>query len=500
MAASLTLFGLVRRSLLLGQHDSRFREASTSLAFVAALLWMLHPLQTESVTYVVQRCEAMFGLFCLLSLYCVLRGATSSRAWRWYGGAVAACALGMGSKEAMAVTPVLVPLYDRLFLTCSLREALRKRWRLYSALTLTGAILVPMVLMSGLSQSKRMADPVTIWEYARTQFGVVLHYLRLSIWPDALCLDYQWPVAQSAWEIVPPAAFNGLFLAAVLWALGRWPKAGFLGACFIIALAPTSSVIPIPDLAFEHRMYLPLAPVAVAVVLGVYAGSRTLVDWWPALRPTVRLSSVCLAAATTTILGMLTYLRNDDYRSELRIWQDTVAKAPNNHRARDNYAVAHNNLGRALAQQGRSAEAIVQYEKALEIKPDYAETNFNLGLLLVQLGRMDEAIPLLNQVLKIRPNDIEAHLNLGVALAHQDRAEEAILHYQKALEIDARFAPAHNNLGNIQLRLGRVEEAVLHYRAAVDINASDAEYQHNLGVGLRQLGKQAPAASVVRPE
>ena len=135
LAAALTLFGLIRRTLLLFPQDHPLREASTTLGLVVSLLWMLHPLQTESVTYVIQRCEAMAGLFCLLSLYCVVRGAASSRAWGWYGGAVTACLLGMGSKEATLVVPLLVLLYDRIFLASSWQQMLRSggdctwRWR-----------------------------------------------------------------------------------------------------------------------------------------------------------------------------------------------------------------------------------------------------------------------------------------------------------------------------------------------------------------------------------
>lgn len=481
LAAALTLFGLIRRTLLLLRQDHLLREASTTLGLVVSLLWMLHPLQTESVTYVIQRCEAMAGFFCLLSLYCVVRGATSPRAWAWYSGAVTACLLGMGSKEATAVVPWVVLLYDRIFLASSLQQVWQKRWGLYLALALTWGMLVPSVLVSRSSQPGRIADAVTSWEYARTQFGVVVHYLRLSFWPADLCLDYQWPVAQSAGEIVPPAAFLGVLLCVALGALWRRPKGGFLGAWFCLAIAPSSSVIPIRDLAFEHRMYLSLAPLAAAVVLGSYLAGWMLIQRKPSLSAAARLSSVCLVAGIAAVLGILTYLRNEDYRSELQMWQDTVAKAPNNHRA-------HNNLGRALVHEGRLAEALVHYDKALEINPDYAQTNFNLGLLLVQLGHVVEAIPRLQQSLKINPNDIETHLNLGVAFARLDRNEEAIGHYRKALAIDSQYAPAHNNLGNLLLRQGRVDEAVACYQAAVEIDPRDPEYQHNLGVGLRQLG------------
>ncbi len=238
----------------------------------------------------------------------------------------------MGSKEATVVVPFLILLYDRTFLASSLRGVFAKRWGLYVALALTLGMLLPAILVSTLSQSRRPTEPITIWEYARSQFGVVVHYLRLSVWPDALCLDYQWPVAQSARQIAPPAALIGALLSTVLWALGRWPKWAFLGTSFFIALAPSSSVVPIADLAFEHRMYLPLAPLTVAVVLGAYAIilglGRTRPSWESAWRALAAVLVVAIAAA----LGIRTYLRNRDYSSEVRIWQDTIAKAPKNPR------------------------------------------------------------------------------------------------------------------------------------------------------------------------
>lgn len=495
IAAALTLFGLVRRSLLLGPDDGDIHVASTSLALAATVLWMLHPLQTESVTYVVQRCEAMFGLFCLMSLYCVLRGATSSRASWWYVGAVAACALGMGSKETMAVAPLLILLYDRIFLSASWREVLRKRWGLYAALVVTAGILVPMLSKSRLCQSERVTDPTTVGEYARTQFSVVVHYLRLSVWPDRLCLDYQWPVAELTWGLLPPIACVSFLLVSVLWALRRWPRWGFLGAWFFLVLAPTSSIIPIPDLAFEHRMYLPLAPLAISVVLGFHLAARSLVKKKPYLRPLAKWASIGLAAGLAAVLGILTYLRNEDYGSALSIYQDTVAKAPNNYRA-------HNNLGRALELEGRLEEAAVHFVRALEINPelenDLPETKYNIALMMIRLGRTDEAVRRLEEVLKTRGDDIETHLNLGVALSRLNRIEEAIEHYHKALGIDPRFAPAHNNLGNILLQLGRVDEAVVHYRAAVDINADDAEYQNNLAMALHQTRRDREAVLHLR--
>ncbi len=480
--AALAVFGLVRRTLLLPQVDARFGKASTLLAMVISLLWMLHPLQTESVTYVIQRCEALMGLFIVLAIYCVLRGAESSHPKLWYVCAVTACAMGMGSKEVMAMAPFLVLLYDRVFLAHSLREAFKKRWGLYLGLALTSIILLPAIRASQLHHADAAVESITVWEYARTQFGVVVHYLRLSAWPDTLCLDYGWPIATSTLEIIPPAIVIGVLLLATLWALWRSPGWGFVGASFFAALAPSSSLIPIHDLAFEHRMYLPLAPLVTAVVLGGYVAGRrlrssTLLPW-----PVVRVLGVCLAIATATALGILTYLRNEDYRSDVRIWQDTVAKAPNNPRA-------HNNLGNTLVQQSRVDEAIVHYQTALEVDPNNFDAHSNLGAALAQQGRVDEVIAHYRKSLELDPNDAQFCHNLGIALVQCGRVGEAIAHYQKALETAPNDAQFHHNLAHAMFQEGRIDEAITHYQKALELSPNDATAHSGLGIALVRRGK-----------
>ncbi|NLF69720.1 MAG: tetratricopeptide repeat protein [Candidatus Anammoximicrobium sp.] len=481
LGAALTLFGLVRRTLRLGPRDHPFGPASTSLALAATLLWMLHPLHTETVTYVVQRCEAMYGLFSLLALYCVMRGASAARPRRWYAGAVAACLLGMGSKEATAVAPFVILLYDRTFLASSLRSVFRQRWGLYVALAFTWGMLVPALLVSR-SGHPDAGQAVTVWEYARSQFGVVVHYLRLSVWPAPLCLDYQWPVAQSVWDIVPPAAAIGTLAVLVLWTLWRWPRWGFLGASFFLTLAPSSSVIPILDLAFEHRMYLPLAPLVVAIVLGVYAAGRKLISRRPSLQPAAQWSGVCLVAVLAATLGTLTYLRNDDYRTALRIWQDTVAKAPKNSRA-------HTNLGAILVERGRADEGIACYRKALEIDPRNARTWANLGIALIRQGRVDEGRDCCQKALELDPRNAGTHYGFGVALVEQGRVEEGVACYRKALEIEPDHADAHSNLGLALVQQGKIDEGIGHFLTALEIAPDQAEVRNNFGHALLQLGR-----------
>jgi len=512
LAAALALLGLVRRTLLLFPHDHHLHQAATSLAFVAALLWMLHPLQTESVTYVIQRCEAMFGLFTLLSLYCVVRGATSSRAW--YGGAVAACALGMGSKEATAIAPFLILLYDRTFLGRSLRGVFQKRWRLYAALAMTLGILVPSIVASDLGHSPRTTDPVTMWEYARTQFGVVVHYLWLSVWPDALCLDYGWPVAGSMWQVIPPAVVLGVLASAVLWAYCRWPKGAFLGAAFLITLAPSSSIVPIPDLAFEHRMYLPLAPLAVAVVLGIHEGSRRLIAARSSWEPAIRICLCGLVSATALALGTRTYLRNRDYASELRMLEDTFVKAPRNERPRYNLGRVLNNLGHASVEAGNASEAVAQLRRALELDPNHANAHNNLGRALTLLGQFDEAIVHFQKAIAMDPSDAQFHHNLGYALAQVGRLREAIEQGETALTLRKEslgekhpdYADSLNNLGLMCQTAGDDARAEDLIRQATEIWKEVLGEEHpNYAAGLKNLaliyhslGDRGRAISVCR--
>jgi len=486
LAAALTLFDLLRRTLLLLRDDKPIREAATALALAAALFWMLHPLQTESVTYVIQRCEAMFGLSCLLSLYCVVRGASSPRAPWWYGGAIATCFLGMGSKEATAVAPLLVLLYDRIFLAASLREIWQKRRGLYAGLAFTWGMLVPAICGATLSQSPQASELVTIWAYARSQFGVVVHYLRLSLWPDVLCLDYRWSVAESAREIIPPAIVMGVLGSLVLWALWRLPKWGFLGAFFFITLAPSSSVIAIPDLAFEHRMYLPLAALIAALVLGAYAVHRKLSSTRSTWEATGNTVLVILAVAIAAALGVRTYVRNRDYASELQIWHATVTTAPENWRA-------HANMGHALLRAQETDQAVAHLLRSLEIEPDNAAAHGSLGAAVVQRGKIEEGIAHLQRAIEIQPNNAETFNNLGHAWLQLGKADEAVAPLRTALEIRPHYANAHNNLSRGLVVLEQFDKAVMHGKAAVALEPGNAQFHHNLSHALVQLGRTGEA-------
>jgi hypothetical protein len=431
LLAAATLFGIVRRTLLLPGIPERSGRKATPLALAIALLWALHPLQTQAVTFVTQRYESLMGLFCLVALYSLVRSGTSPRGRSWAAACVAATVLALGSKEVAVAAPLCLLLYDRAFLAGSVRAAWVRRRGMY--LGLLGAWL-GFALLQAFSGSRGdwagYSLPLPWHQYAISQFGVVLHYLRLSLWPRPLVFDYWWPAASSASEILPGALLVGGLAAASGYALVRRPKLGFLGGWFFLILAPTSSVMPIADLAFLHRMYLPLAAIVVLAALGGQFAVDTLVRRWRLGAQGAAATAMILLAAVAAPMALGTWQRNRDYGSAVSLWRDTVANVPRNPRA-------HLNLGNAYSMQGMVDEAVAEYRRTLEIDPTNAMGHNNVGVALAGRGQVEEAIAHYRVALELSPDYAEAHSNLGKALAGRGQATEAIAHLRKALELGA---------------------------------------------------------------
>ncbi|MCG8407148.1 MAG: tetratricopeptide repeat protein [Phycisphaerales bacterium] len=483
--SGLVLFGIIRRTLLCDRFQDRYAGAATQLALVCSMIWVVHPLQTQSVTYIIQRCESMMGLFYLCTLYCVIRG-TETSAYRrhWYVGAVVSCALGMGCKAVMVTAPVAVLLYDRTFLGGTFMNAFRRRWDLYLALCATWLVLVGTGVVGGVlnpvpgTRTVGLGvQSVTPVEYALTQPGVILHYLRLSIWPHPLCLDYLWPVARTAEAIVFPLIAILISLMAVLWAFFRRPAFGFLGACFFLVLSPTSSFVPIQDIAFEHRMYLPLAAVVVLVVVSSWHLLTQIMTRLSVSLSSERLVSVTLAGAAVGLLGYRTIQRNRDYHDVGGMWRNVLAVRPHNPRA-------HLGLGRHFVQQEGFDRAVHHFNEAIRLAPDFVEAHFNLGVAFFEQRRPAQAVAAYREALRIRPDMPAALNNLGGLLQQQGKLDEAVTCYQRAIESNPRYADAHANYGNALLRMGKVGDAIGHLEEAVRLNPRLSQPRRDLALTL----------------
>jgi Flp pilus assembly protein TadD len=421
--AGLALFGVVRHTLRTPSLSTRFGEESTAIATSIALLWLVHPLQTAAVTYIVQRAEALMGLFLFLTLYCTIRSHASFRTWSV--AAVVACALGMGSKESMFAAPLIAVAWDWLFGRRAgedARQLWQRRWALYAGLASTWLLLALTV-----SSEQRPASvgfhfaDWPWWRYLATQAGVILHYLRLVFLPSPLVLDYGWPPVSSLVGALPElTVVAGLVILTAFGLFKRHP-ASFAGVVFFLVLAPSSSLLPIvTEVAAEHRMYVPLAAVIGLIIIAcVEAGRRWRI---PAFAGIVALSTAAGA------LGWLTYSRNADYASEERIWADTIGKRPDNPTARVNYGVV-------LLAQGRTSEAEPHLRKAVELAPDEDEAQLALGAALCSTGRCDEGIPHFRRAVELDPDDPGAVRNLAEALASRGERREAAVHFRRAVEL-----------------------------------------------------------------
>jgi len=533
--AGLTLFGIIRRTLL-----------STTLAFAIALLWTVHPLQTESVTWIVQRAESMMGLFYLLTLYGFIRYAESLEVGRrapappstppelrteGVAGArrptlflllsVLACLLGMATKEVAVSAPVIVFLYDRTFVSGTFRGAWRRHGRLYAGLAATWILLAWLVAGTGGSRggTSGFGLGVSWWDYALTQFPAVVHYLRLAVWPRGLDFHYGAQWVSHPWTVVPQATIVILLIGASAWGFlypseipftaearrtrrENDPKqflcvlrasavnraVGFCGIFFFAILAPTSLVPGMTQTMAEHRMYLALAPVIAVLICGGYALLERSLGFKPKssrghgleARATTILSVAIPAVALTGIF--LTARRNATYHSELALWADTTVKSPDN-------PYPFNNLGIALVNAGRRDEAVPQFTRALQLNPGYAEAHNNLGLALAGSGRLPEAMAEYAAALRLKPDYPEAETNLGVALAGSGRLPEAIERFSAAVRLNPDYAAAHNNLAVALAGSGRLPEAIAQYREMLRLEPGYSEVHYNLGNALLASGR-----------
>jgi len=483
--AGLTLFGVIRRTLTRKRLGASIGRAATPLAAICALIWVVHPLHTEAVTYVIQRAESLMGMLYLLTLYCAIRSFTSPRRPWWQAAAVACCALGMGTKEVMVTAPLAVLIYDRLFVARSWRELLAGRWRLYAALAATWVLLAVLVATGPRSQSAgfgiEQRGPLG---YAATQFGVILHYLRLAFWPRPLVLDYLWPTAKGFAAIAAPAAGVVLLLAATAAGLRYLPPAGFCGIWFFLVLAPSSSFVPIVDAAFEHRMYLPLAGVVTLVVVGAYALAAAIARRSAAARSSrsaATLLGCALAAAAALALGAATFARNRDYHSDLAIWQDTAAKRPGNFRALDH-------VGAALGRLGRYDEAIDVFNHALELNANYATCYNNRALAYKQKGLPRQAMRDLDKAIELDGKLHCAYLNRGVVHSELGQNAAAIDDFTKAIEVKNDYATAYANRGSVLVDLGRFAEAIVDLTRAIELTGQTASACAARGSARRKTG------------
>jgi Tfp pilus assembly protein PilF len=445
LACALCLLGVLRRALARALPE-RSSGARAGLAWLVTLAWTCHPLQTASVTYLSQRAEALAALAITATLYAFLRALDSKAPRRWQVLALASLALGFGVKETVAVTPVLLFLVELALVRGALRANLRARaWLHLSAWLLAGALFLvyvgPRLFARDSSSGFGPHASFGALDYLRSQPGVILHYLRLVLWPEPLVFDYAWPVARATPQWLPQSLLLAALLVATGVALARRSALALAPAAFFVLLAPSSSLVPIKDLAFEHRMYLALAPVLALLALALE-------------RVTARVPRLAAALGVLAVLalGALTVRRNHEYRSAAVLWGTVVERAPHNARA-------HNNLASALIDEERFAEAETVLERALALAPESSYVHHNLARLAAGRGELARALAHLESSLALE-DGAARRADMALLLRASGRAADSEPHLVRALELDPSRDGERLELARLWLGTGRAAEAL----------------------------------------
>jgi len=480
------VFAIVRRTMTSLKPETRFQDYGDDLAFASALIWVVHPLNSEVVNYLSQRSESLLGVFYLLTLFASIRAADAERKWVWQTLAIVSSALGMACKESMVTAPLMVVLYDRIFVFDSIKRAIQSRWRLYAGLAATWMLLAaliataPRTLSAGFS-----AHDAAPWTYLLNQTVMIARYLQLAIWPHALVTYYGWPLPLTLASVWPYVLLVVALLALTVVALFRWPKAGFLGVWFFVTLAPTSSIVPIvTEVGAERRMYLPLIALVVLAVAGV-------VYTWNLVQRRNRLVPAVILLAVVVALGTRTTARNREYTSSLTLAETTVERWPT--------PAAHSMYGTELAAAGRFSEAESHLRAAA---PVYPPARYYLANVLANTGKPAEAIALFQEFIRSQPPALAQVLLARGLLAglfmKEGRWPEAAEQYRSVLasapsDVDTRAA-----LANALLRQQSFDEAIAQYRSVVAARPADGSALAGLGIALSATGKLEEAIGVFR--
>ncbi len=441
LISGLTAFWLI--TLLLSTPEmkkDKITKHANLIAFLAALIFLSHPIQTESVTYIFQRSSSLAGFFYLFCL-CIYTKSRQLRAdgnplsrwgflylFSWFLGIFA-----MLTKENTSTLPLMVILLEIYFFKADKPI----RWKYIFPLLIL-LPLVPLLLLY--TRPVTFSDVQTLMNspldkgisYLLTQPRVLLTYIRLLLIPVNQNLDYDYPITKSLLEL--PSLLSILVLAFILISavklFRRQRLISFGVAWFFLTLLPESSIIPLNDVIFEHRLYLPLFGYSLFLVsIAYYLFGKEFFK--------VMVSMLLVIVACYSILA---YNRNLAWKDELTLWNDAVLKSPQKARP-------YNNRGLAYFDKGNLGQAISDYNKAIGIDPNHALAYINRGNAYSNEGNLGQAISDYNKAIEINPNLAEAYYNRGNAYSNKGNLGQAISDYNKAIEINPNLALAYNNRG-----------------------------------------------------
>ena len=474
-------------------RDQPIERHKGAMALFTALLFVCHPLATQSVTYIVQRLASLATLFYLLSLALYVKGRLwegnkDTRIFFFYAGSILCAVLGMLTKEIVFTLPFALVLYEFSFIKTDVWKIDLKDRGIQIPIIILGIFVVLFFLNFSFNIFKPIPPllyqgydyPITAWEYLLTQFSVIFTYIRLFIVPVNQNLDYDYPVSHSLFEL--HTVFGMLSLAGILllgiFLFRRYRLISFGIFWFFLTLSVESSIIPISqNVIFEHRTYLPgvgFFLVLTGVLFYFLYGRYKQV----ALGIMALMALMALMVLTNTVL---THERNKVWKNDYTLWGDSAKKSPNKARPLNNY-------GKALADAGNASEALTYYDKAIEVNPHFHKAYYNRGSAYSSLGNYDQAIGDFDRAIEINPLFAEAYHDRGIVYGRMGNYKQAIGDFGRAIEIKPLLTEAYYNRGIDYGRMGNYNQGIRDFDRAIEINPLYAEAYYNRGVAYSSIG------------
>ena len=444
------------------------------IALVVALIFVSHPLATQSVTYIIQRTASMVTLFYLFAITLYLKGrlnqGSTSLSIGYFITALIAAIFALFTKENAFTIPLVILLVEiSLFKRDKIVVNFSKPRIILGCIVFLSFLLL---LFSRVSSSFFQTIPpsfghtytVTPWNYLLTQFSVIVKYIQLLCFPINLNFDYDYAISNSLME---PRTFLSLgFLLALvgvsIYLFKKQKLISFGIMWFFITISIESSFIPLADLIFEHRTYLPSVGFFMILTVGIYQ-----LVWLKNKK--IALGLIFLIIGTNSFA---TYQRNKVWKNEGTLWNDVIAKSPDKARpylCRGNY---YKNLK-------RNKEALSDFTKSISLNPAYIEPYNNKGTTLYNEGLLTEALSYLNYAIENSPDYTEAYINKGIVLATQKKYTTALENYNKAIEIEPNNADIYINRSLTYLNMGDKNKSCLDISTAIKLKHPEAQDIYN---------------------
>jgi tetratricopeptide (TPR) repeat protein len=428
--------------------DEKITMHARVIALFGGLIFVTHPVQTQAVTYIIQRSASLATLFYLASLAMyvksklLLRQGAAGRSKWLYRCSLTAAVLAMFSKEMTITLPLAVILYE----FCFFRTDKRFDWK-YAAPMLYTVLIIPVTMLltgsvdvGGMHRVLESKTSITAWQYLLTQFRVILTYIRLLLMPVNQNLDYYYAISRSLAEpaLLASMAVLAAILATAVKIFSKYRLVSFGIFWFFLTLLPESSFIPIKDVIFEHRLYLPMAGFCFFLAGGLYYvfGERSLP------------SAVTISLVIVICCTALSYQRNLVWKSEFTLWNDVVRKSPMKARP-------YNNRGCIYREKGRIAEAIADFDRAIKRNPRLAPIYRNRGLAYRRQGKLQQAIADYTKAIEIKPGYASAYYERAAIYLIMKDYDKAWADVKKAISLGIK--PGQAFIENLEKASGKRE-------------------------------------------